>query len=110
MTKIQCECLKLRQDFPTVKKALKNAAVVLPEEPVSLVESYLKGSSRVAKETVVARRHSRFTKPALPELSYTEAAACSCSEKCATKRCCCKADLRRCQSNCYCKDEMCSNR
>ena len=109
MTKIQCECLKLRQDFPTVKKALKNAAVVLPEEPVSL-ESCLKGSSRVAKETVVARRHSRFTKPALPELSFTEAAACSCSGKCATRRCSCKADLRLCQSNCYCKDEMCSNR
>ena len=96
MKKIQRECLKLRQDFPTVQKALKNATVMLPEEPVSLVKSYINGSSRLSKETVVARRHSRFTKPALPELNFTEALACSCGGKCATKRCSCKANLRRC--------------
>ena len=64
---MQRECLKQIQDFATVEKASKNARALLPKEPISLLESYLNGNSRLAKEVVVARRHSRFTKPALPE-------------------------------------------
>ena len=67
MQSIQRECLKQIQDFATVEKASKNARALLPKEPISLLESYLNGNSRLAKEVVVARRHSRFTKPALPE-------------------------------------------
>ncbi len=112
MQNIQLECLKLRQDFPTVVKASKNAKALLPKEPMSLVENYLNGNPRQPKEVVVAGRHSRFTTPALPEPEtavHNPTFQCSCSGKCATRRCICEQNLRPCQPSCTCKNGKCSN-
>ncbi|CAB4018413.1 Hypothetical predicted protein [Paramuricea clavata] len=40
---VQEECLKLRNDFSTLKKAISHSKELLPEEPVTLVEKYLDG-------------------------------------------------------------------
>lgn len=91
ITEIQLESLKLRREYPTLKKAKKHAKEILPKEPISLVEKYLGGNQPESKASVIARKYSRFTKPAYPvEANDT---ICRCSGKCATVRCSCKALL-----------------
>ena len=78
---VQHECLQLRKDFASLKKAKSHAKELLPEEPISLVEKYNDGKQPYAKADLVATRHSRFTLPALP----VEGSHCDCSGKCSTK-------------------------
>ncbi|CAB4031322.1 Hypothetical predicted protein, partial [Paramuricea clavata] len=103
---IQEECLKLRNDFSTLKKAISHSKELLPEEPVTLVEKYLDGKQPKPKSDIVAAKHSRFTQPALPGVDEDH---CDCSGKCATRRCKCKNELRKCKSACGCKKEACKN-
>jgi hypothetical protein len=84
------EVIKLRCKYNTLKKARKHAKKILPTEPCSLVEKYLQGSQKPAKEDVVAAIRTHFSKPALPAASLmgTEKNnSCSCKGKCATKKC-----------------------
>ncbi|CAB4020840.1 Hypothetical predicted protein [Paramuricea clavata] len=103
----QSESLKLRQKFPTLKKARLNAIDVLPKEPPSLVDQYKKNNPPESKNSIIAKRFSRFTKPAYP---VEDNDICECSGKCATKRCGCKASKRLCSSSCSCTREKCLNK
>ncbi|CAB3982116.1 Hypothetical predicted protein [Paramuricea clavata] len=76
------------------------------KEPVTLVEKYLDGKQPKPKSDIVAAKHSRFTQPALPGVDEDH---CDCSGKCATRRCKCKNELRKCKSACDCKKEACKN-
>ena len=81
---------------------------ILPHEPMSLVEKYLAGTQAESKASVVARRYSRFSKPAYPV--DKEKSICTCSGKCATVRCACKALGNTCTADCQCKTDICSNK
>ena len=81
---IQLETLKLRTTYPTLKKALKHAKKILPDESESLVQKYLGGKQSESKESVIARRYSRFSTPAYPIAD--DGITCKCSGKCATVR------------------------
>ena len=94
--------------YHTLKKARKHAYHMLPKEPMSLVEKYLGGNQAESKASVVARRYSRFSKPAYPVENGQS--ICKCTGKCATVRCPCKAFGNTCTSNCQCKIDMCSNK
>ena len=58
--------VQLRSRYNTLKKARKHAKKILPPEPCSLVEKYLKGKQRPSKKDVVTAKRSQFSKPALP--------------------------------------------
>lgn len=106
------EVIKLRCKYNTLKKARKHAKKILPTEPCSLVEKYLQGSQKPAKEDVVAAIRTRFSKPALPAASLmgTEKNnSCSCKGKCATKKCICKSSNELCSSVCTCSKTKCKN-
>ena len=105
---IHCEVVRLRKDFGTLKKAKCHAKELLPKEPASLVEKYTKGTARQPKAEVIAKKYSRFTKPAYPV--DKEHPMCDCSGKCATVRCPCKKALEKCTEACGCKTDLCSNK
>ena len=92
----------------TLNRARKHAYHILPKEPMSLVEKYMIGNEAESKASVVARRYSRFSKPASPDES--ELSICKCSGKCATLRCAWKALGNTCTSDCQCKIDKCSNK
>jgi hypothetical protein len=104
---VQLESLELRAKYCTLKKAQKHAKQVLPKEPISLVEKYLDGNQAESKASVIARRYSRFLKPAYPVQNES---ICRCSGKCATVRCACKALGSKRTSECQCKIDRCSNK
>ena len=106
---VQLESVQLRAKHRTLKRAQKNANLVLPPEPMSLVEQYLNGKQAESKASVVNRRYSRFSKPALP-LPDQNKSSCTCSGKCATIRCACKALGNMCTSDSQCRVDMCSNK
>ena len=103
--------MKLRCKHNTLKKARKHAKKILPPEPCSLVEKYLKGRPKPSKEVVVAAIRSRFSKPALPltHAPTEKENSCSCKGKCATKRCICKSSKELCCSECKCSKTKCHN-
>ena len=94
--------------YRTIEKAQKHAQHILPHEPMSLVEKYLVGNQAESKASVVARRYSRFSKPAYPV--DKEKSICTCSGKCATVRCACKALGNTCTADCKGKTDICSNK
>lgn len=106
MNTILQESLNLRKSFNTVKKAISHAQQVLPKEPPTMVKKYLNGKQPQPKSETVARRHSRFTQPALPEIDEIK---CDCSGKCFTKRCPCKDGKNKCTATCRCKKDVCKN-
>ena len=74
---------------------------------MTLVEKYLEGKQPQPKSDIVAAKHSRFTRPALPGVDEIY---CDCSGKCATKRCLCKNHLRKCNPHaCSCKTDACKD-
>jgi hypothetical protein len=106
------EVIKLRCKYNTLKKVRKHAKKILPTEPCSLVEKYLQGSQKPAKEDVVAAIRIRFSKPALPAASLTGTEKnnlCSCKGKCAMKKCFCKSSNELCSSVCTCSKTKCKN-
>ena len=104
---VQLESLKLRTKYRTLKKAQKHANDILLKEPMSLVDKYLGGNQAESKASVVARRYSRFSKPAYP---VENESIYRCLGKCATVRCECKALGNKCTSDCQCKIDTCSNK
>ncbi len=80
----------------------------LPTKPPTLVNKYLEGKERLDKNLVVSRRHSRFTKPAMP--CAPGEFHCFCGGKCATKRCICKQKATVCDIQCGCDNNKCTNK
>jgi hypothetical protein len=109
ISQIMDNVLHLRSDHPTLKKASIYSKSILPPEPPSLIEKYTKGKERPKREEVVANRHSRFSKPALPE-SPINISVCICKGKCATKACSCRSKKRKCSNECGCDVAKCKNR
>ena len=104
---IHCETIKLRKEFGNIQRAKNHAKEFLPKEPISLVQKYLDGNQPQSKAEVVAKRYSRFTKPAYP---VQDECLCECSGKCATRRCWCKKNAQKCTATCRCKKDVCSNK
>lgn len=104
--------IKIRSQYPSLKKAAVYANDVLPAEPQSLVEKYLVGKERPSKEYVVASRKSRFSTPALPvsRERTSDSKPCACKGKCATRKCDCRAMEVLCNNKCKCKVAKCINR
>ncbi|XP_028410291.1 uncharacterized protein LOC114532904 [Dendronephthya gigantea] len=109
---ILSQVIKLRKQYPTLKKAKEHASNVLPPEPQSLVQQYLAGKERPSKEQVVANKKSRFSKPALPTSVKRKAGVnpCACKGKCATRKCDCRAVGTICDNECKCQEAKCINR
>ncbi|CAB4031730.1 Hypothetical predicted protein, partial [Paramuricea clavata] len=84
-------------------KANDHAHAVLPAKPSTMVANYLDGKPRPSNADVIAKRHSKESKPAIP----VDGVCCSCTEKCATKRCVCKESGNLCSCNCSCNENKC---
>ena len=103
------EVVQLRSRHNTLNEARKHAKKILPPEPCSLVEKYLKGKQRPSKKDVLTVKRSRFSKPALPLTQTVKKNSCSCKGKCATKKCICKSSKELCSSECTCSKTKCHN-